>query len=128
MQRWTVCLSILGLCLSSCAAAVAGTAGAIGAIAYTNRGVKSEVRGSVAEVSNRARDVLQSKGFTLTGSSVSKSGAEQELKGRKGDMTVTVEMKRSSADVTHVEIIAQSGTLQWDKDYAKELMGALVSE
>ncbi len=112
--------------LSGCAAAAVGAGAAIGAVAYSDRGAKSDVKDSVSHVDERTAKIFREKGIHQTGSEVAKSGDERTLKGKQGDRDITVEMKRTAPDVTHVEVIAKSGTVKWDKDYAKELLQSIV--
>lgn len=108
-----------------CAAAAAG-AGA--GIYLTSQGAKSLVNGSVTDVSSRARAVLESDGITLDESKTAEAGKERELKGKKGDLDITVSMKRESATTTTTEVSARKNIVEWDKDYAKDLLGRIVKE
>jgi hypothetical protein len=111
---------------AGCAAAVGAAAGATGAVVYTNRGVKSDVAGSVTQVDARARDTFADLGISTTGTSTASSGLERKLEGRLGDTDVTVEMKSVGKGVTHVEVLAKEGTIQWDKELARRVMQEIV--
>src|SRR4051794_19995695 len=80
--------------LSGCAAAAIG-AGAAGAVAYTDRGAKSEVNGSVEDVNKKAQVAFQRLGISTTETHAKEDGKERELVGKAGDKTVTIQMSES---------------------------------
>lgn len=111
--------------LSGCFLLAAG-AGAAGAIAYTNRGASSSIAGSVDATFNRATAAFSAMGITETGRSTDDSGATRRLTGKQGDTEVNVEMKRESADVTKVEVVAARNTVDFDKDLAKRVLDRIM--
>lgn len=117
-----------GASFSGCAAAVVGAGGAVAGIAYNDRGVESDVKGSVKTVEHHTAESFKQMGIKMTENEVKDAGTQRTYEGRKGDTDVTVKMKHTTADMTHVEVYAKSGTLKWDKDYAKEVMQAIVKK
>lgn len=125
--RWAA-LGILALAGGiGCAAAAAGAAGAGAGIYLTNQGAKSIVNGSVSQVTTRARSVLESEGVTLDATKMEESGKERELKGKKGDLDITVSMKKETSTTTSTEVSARKNLVEWDKDYAKEILNRIVT-
>jgi hypothetical protein len=39
---------------------------------------------------------------------------------------VTVEMKGTGRNSTHVEVTAREGVLNWDKDHAKDILSRII--
>ena len=108
------------------AAAVAAGAGAAGAIAWTQRGASSLVPGSVGEVFERSSGVFEQMGITRTGDATRESGAERTLTGRRGDLDVTVEIRRESATSTRVEVYARSNEVQYDRELARDVLSRII--
>jgi hypothetical protein len=107
---------------------VAAGAGAGAAIAYTNRGAKSVVDGSVDQVFDRSAAAFQQVGITETGRGVEDSGAKRRLVGTKGETEVTVELTRESATTTSVEVVAKKNPVDYDKDFAKTVLTRIVQK
>lgn len=108
-----------------CVAAAAG-AGAGTGIYLTSRGAKGVVNGSVSDVTGHARTVLESNGIEVSASSTEKKGDQQELEGKKGDLDIKVTLEKESATTTRAEVSARKNLVEWDKDYAKELLNQIV--
>lgn len=117
----TTCLQ-----LSGCATIGAAGAGAVAGIAYSDRGVEANLKGDVDELSDRTRSVFESKGIALTESEMEKSGTVQKLKGRKGDLDVTVTIEDKPGELARAEVIAKEGLLDWDKEYAREVLSEIA--
>jgi hypothetical protein len=96
--------------------------------ALTHESTSSDIKGSVSEVNSRTQDVFKEMGINVTGSQIKASGKEQDLTGKAGDKTVTVQMKEFSAGETHVEVTAKEGSLQWNEDYARSVLSKLVEK
>ena len=108
-----------------CVAAAAG-AGAGSAIYLTSRGASSTVNGSVNDVAARARSVLDGEGITITETKTESEGDERSFKGTKGDLDVSVDLKRETPTTTKTEVSARKNLAEWDKDYAKVLLNKIV--
>lgn len=111
---------------SACAAAAAG-AGAAAAIAYNERGVSSKVAGSPAQVFARSQAVFREMGITETGHDMGDDGREHELKGRQGDLEITVDIERDSDTLSSVQVFAQESAIQWDREYARRVLEAIIA-
>jgi hypothetical protein len=119
-------LIALGGVAAGCAAAAAG-AGAAAAIAYNERGVSSKVGGAPAQVFQRSQAVFRELGITETGHEMGDDGVEHELKGRRGDLEITVDIKQDSENLTSVEVFAQESPVEWDREYAREVLEAIIA-
>jgi hypothetical protein len=108
-----------------CVAAAAG-AGAGSAIYLTSRGASSTVNGSVSDVAARTRSVLDGEGITITETKTESEGDERSFKGTKGDLDVSVDLKRDTPSTTKTEVSARKNLAEWDKDYAKVLLNKIV--
>jgi len=84
------------------------------------------VNGSVNDVATRARSVLHGEGITITESKTESEGDERSFKGTKGDLDVTVDLKRDTPTTTKTEVSARKNLAEWDKDYAKTLLNKIV--
>lgn len=105
---------------------VAAGAGAAGAIAYTNRGASATVAGSVNSVFDRALAAFAGQQITETGRATEDNGAKRTLKGRTGDVEVTVELHRATDQTTKVEVIAAKNVVEYDKELAKRVLDRIV--
>ncbi len=117
-----------GLALASTGCVAAAAAGAAGAVYATSRGVESVVKGSPDAIATRARTVFQEMGIAEDAASTEESGAKRELKGKKGDLDVTVQMEQQDSATTKVEVYARKNLAEWDKDYARDVLGRIVKQ
>src|SRR5712664_1976506 len=130
-SNWrALCVVLIGFAatLPGCLAATAAAAGAGTGVYLTSRGAESIVAGSIDDVEKRARAVFEAEGIPVTGSQVESSGAKRELKGRKGDLEITVSMEQQGATATKTEVSARKNVAVWDKDYAQLLLGKIVGQ
>jgi hypothetical protein len=123
--RWAL-LALLLMSAPACLAAAAA-AGAGGAIAWTQRGASSTVSGSVDQVYQRAEAVFRDMGITATGQSSGDQGEERSLKGTRDDMEITVEIERESASTSEVEVFARKNTVEFDRNYARDVLTRIVN-
>ena len=111
---------------TGCLAAAA--AGAAGGIYLTSRGAESVVEGSVADVAGRAKAVMGEMGIVQEGESTEDQGDKQVLQGKQGDLDVTIDINRESPTTAKVEVTARKNLAEWDKDYAKQVLGRIVEK
>ncbi|MBS2027351.1 MAG: hypothetical protein JST54_05545 [Deltaproteobacteria bacterium] len=114
---------------SSCAPAVvvgAGAVGAVGAIAYTDRGAKGDVQGTPDDVRRNTEAVFRRMGIATTGYEMKNGGVERNLKGQSTTAEVTVNIVATSPTTSRVEVDAKEGTLNWNKDYARQVLTRIV--
>ena len=126
--RWTalaVALALVGPVTGCVAAAAAGAAGAIYA---TTRGVESLVNGSVSDVAARAKAVMAEMNIAPEGEETHTAGDKHELKGKQGDLDVTISLERSDSATTKVEVAARKNLAEWDKDYARTVLERIVKK
>jgi uncharacterized protein DUF3568 len=124
-QAWALAALLLGSATGCVAAAAAGAAGGIYA---TTRGVESLVNGSIDQVATRSEAVMRDMGIVQDASSTENSGAKRELKGKKGDLDVTVQLEQSDTATTKVEVYARKNLAEWDKDYARSVLEQIVQK
>ena len=101
---------------------VAAGAGAGAAVAYNNRGATAQLPGGVNATFDKAVASFARNGISETGRGTENSGTLRTLTGTKGDLEVTVEMKRESDNVTAVEVVAKKNVVEYDRDFAKQVL------
>lgn len=108
-----------------CTAAVAAGAGAGAALAYDDRGVSTRMEGTVDGVFARAQAVFREMGITETAQD--NDGDERELQGRaSNDLEVTVDIERDTGSMVSVNVFAQRSTVNWDRDYARDVLQRIM--
>jgi hypothetical protein len=117
----------LVLGLTGCAAAAVG-AGAGGALYLTSRGAESIVNGSVGTVSQAVRSTFADLGIPVEETKTEEGGNEREITGKKGNLDVKVHWERETDSTTKVEVEARKNAAEWDKDYAKDVLGRIVKK
>jgi len=123
--RWLVALALV-LPMTGCLAAAAAGAGA--GIYLTSRGAESLVASQIDQVARNAQSVMSDEGIVPDASSTENSGDKRELKGKKGDLDVTISMERKEPSTTQVEVTARKNVAEWDKDYAQQLLSKIVKK
>lgn len=108
--------------------AAAAGAGAGTGIYLTSRGAKSTVKGSIDAVAAQAQAVLESEGIVIDATNTEKGGDKRAFKGKKGDLDITVELERKTAETTDAEVTARKNLVEWDKDYAQQLLNQIVAK
>ena len=91
-SMWALVFALM-LPVTGCVAAAAA-AGAGAGIYLTSRGAESLVESSVDDVAARARAVMSEEGIVPDASNSEKGGDKRELKGKKGDLDVTIQLER----------------------------------
>src|ERR687883_554510 len=90
--RWAM---VLGLVLPATGCVAAAAAAGAGAGVYLpSRGAESLVESSVDQVAARARAVMTEEAIVPDASSTEKGGDKRELKGKKDDLDVTIQIER----------------------------------
>ena len=126
-MRSHLLLPIAAALLSTgCLAAAA--AGAAGGVYLTSRGAEAVIEGSVDDVAARAESVMGEKGIVKEDESTEDQGAKHVLKGKDGDLDVTIDINRESTTTTKVEVTARKNLAEWDKDYAKQVLNRIVQK
>ena len=123
--RWALALALV-LPMTGCLAAAAAGAGA--GIYLTSRGAESLVQGQPDDIAKKAQAVMNEEGIVPDASSSESGGDKRELKGKKGDLDVTIEMERKDSKTTRVEVAARKNLAEWDKDYAQQLLSKIVEK
>ena len=120
--------AILALALATTGCVAAAAAGAAGGVYATTRGVESLVNGPIETVAARSQAVMREMGISEEGSSTEDAGAKRELKGKQGDLDVTVQLERRDSATTKVEVSARKNLAEWDKDYARQVLERIVKQ
>jgi hypothetical protein len=123
--RWALAFALV-LPMTGCLAAAAAGAGA--GIYLTSRGAESLVQGQPDDIAQKAQAVMKEEGIVPEASSSESGGDKRELKGKKGDLDVTIEMERKDPKTTRVEVAARKNLAEWDKDYAQKLLSKIVEK
>src|SRR5512133_488116 len=123
--RWALTLALV-LPMTGCLAAAAAGAGA--GIYLTSRGAESLVQGQPDDIAQKAQAVMKEEGIVPDASSTERGVDKRELKGKKGDLDVTIEMERKDPKTTRVEVAARKNLAEWDKDYAQQLLSKIVEK
>jgi hypothetical protein len=126
--RWAALAVAVALAgpVAGCVAAAA--AGAAGGVYATTRGSEALVSGSVDQVAARAQTVMRDMNIAPSGEKTETAGDKHELKGKQGDLDITIQMQRSDSATTKVEVSARKNLAEWDKGYAKEVLERIVKE
>jgi hypothetical protein len=123
---WALALTLM-LPVTGCVAAAAA-AGAGAGVYLTSRGAESLVESSVDQVATRAQAVMSAEGIVPDASSSESGGNKRELKGKKGDLDVTIQLERESESTTRVEVTARKNLAEWDKEYAQQLLTQIIEK
>ena len=126
--RWAALAVAVALSgpVAGCVAAAA--AGAAGGVYLTSRGAESLVSGSVDQVAARAQTVMKDMNIAPSAEKTETSGDKHELKGKQGDLDITIQMQRSDSATTKVEVYARKNLAEWDKDYARSVLERIVKK
>ena len=108
----------------ACVAAAA--AGAAGAVYATTRGVESRVASPIDRVVASSESVMKDMGIVQDATSSDNGGTKRELKGKHGDLDVTIQMEQQDTATTKVEVYARKNLAEWDKDYARQVLERIV--
>lgn len=112
---------------TACVAAAAG-AGAAGGVYLTSRGAESLVEAPVNEVANRAESVMGEMQIVKDAESTKQSGEQRELKGKKGNLAVTIRMQQQTSTTTKVTVFARENELKWNKNFAQDVLTKIVQK
>jgi hypothetical protein len=108
----------------ACVAAAA--AGAAGAVYATTRGVESRLAAPIDRVVSSSESVMKDMGIVQDATSSENGGAKRELKGKHGDLDVTIQMEQEDTATTKVEVYARKNLAEWDKDYARSVLDRIL--
>ncbi|HUF35885.1 MAG TPA: hypothetical protein VMN37_08045, partial [Gemmatimonadales bacterium] len=80
------------------------------------------------QVAARAEAVMAEMQIVKDAESSERGGDHRELKGKKGDLDVTIQMRRESPTTTKVEVTARENVAEWDKEYAQQVLERIVKQ
>ena len=105
----------------------AAAAGAGAAYYLTSRGAEGFAQGNMDQVAARIPGVMSAMGITPSGTENNSGGAEREFKGTVNGMDVNIELEKKTETETLVQVTANTGTLRYDKDYARQVVERIVT-
>jgi hypothetical protein len=108
------------------AAAIGITMAGCSTMGNGGTGASGEVKGNVFEINQRAHAVFNDMNIHMVSSESKNAGTEQTLGGTSGNEDVTINMTTSGPETTRVEVVAKTGTLDWDKDYANKVLSKIL--
>lgn len=127
IHRTVLALAITAATLTSSGCfLVAAGAGAGAAVAYDKRGANAQIAGTVNATFDKAVAAFGSNGVNETGRGTEKSGDVRTLSGKQGELDVTVRLERVSDSVTSVEVIAKKNVVEYDRNFAKQVLDAIA--
>jgi hypothetical protein len=101
-------------------------AGAAGAVYASRRGVESRLATPIDRVVSSSESVMKDMGIVQDATSSENGGAKRELKGKHGDLDVTIQMEQEDTATTKVEVYARKNLAEWDKDYARSVLDKIL--
>lgn len=113
------------LALSGCLLAAGGAAAGSG-IYLTTRGAEGVIHGTVEELTTASREAFDRLGVEYEGQRDQDDGG-REVYGNTDDGDVTVDLERRTDNATRVHVKVQTGTVTWDQDMAKRILGEIQS-
>jgi hypothetical protein len=126
IKNWKPSL-FTALALSSAVVITGPAHSDVSSLAQNIQGAESDVRGSINDVNARAMSVFKDQKIKQVASSLGKSGETQTLTGKKGDMTIDIQLDARGSNQTHIGIIAKQGSLKWNKDFANLILDKIVA-
>jgi hypothetical protein len=100
----------------------------VSSISQSIQGSESDVKGNINDVNARTMTVFKEEKIAQVGSSLGKSGETQTLTGKKGDMTIEVQLDARGANQTHIGIVAKQSPIKWNKDFSSLLLDKIVEK
>jgi len=119
-------MSAVTLFSTGCIAAAGAAAGAAGAVAYSDRGARSEVTASVDQLVTAVEATFSSMSIAITERSRKEDGSETHLKGKNGDMEVNVDITRDQT--TKIQVTARKNLVDYDRDYARDVLKKVLEK
>jgi hypothetical protein len=126
-SRFSQSYLVLGLIFAA-ATSACSTAGGKQSTVLGNSSTGRDLKGSVTEVTSRSQSALKELGIQITDSSSKDSGKEMDLSGKSSNHNVSVQINDLGNGMSHVEVSAKDGTLQWNKDYAKSVLEKIIEK
>ena len=117
-------LLVVTVLASGCIAAAGAAAGAAGAVAYSDRGARSEVTVPVDDLVRAVEATFSAMDIAITERSRKEDGSETHLKGKNGDMEVNVDINRDQT--TKIQVIARRNLVDYDRDYARDILKKIL--
>jgi hypothetical protein len=84
------------------------------------------VASPITRVVSSAESVMKDMGIVQDATSSDNGGAKRELKGKHGDLDVTIQMEQQDTATTKVEVYARKNLAEWDKDYARSVLDRII--
>ncbi len=119
--------AVCGLVLTSACVLAAAGAGAGAGIYYTSRGVESVAAASIETTFAAAERTFRHFEIEQTATKSEDGGAVRELEGKSAvrDLVVKVKLEQQG-DATRIEVSARESLVEWNKDFAREIVQKIV--
>ena len=117
-------LLVVTVLTSGCIAAAGAAAGAAGAVAYSDRGARSEVTVPLDDLVRAVEATFSAMDIAITERSRKEDGSETHLKGKNGNMEVNVDINRDQT--TKIQVIARRNLVDYDRDYARDVLKKIL--
>lgn len=125
--RW-IAAPVLTLGVTACLVAAAG-AGAGGGIYFTQRGVESVVPATVDRAVSATEQAFAELKIHRTKLQTEQGdkGEKREVEGSAGDREISVTLHFENTNSTRVQVVAKTGAVTWDKDFARQVLDHIVA-
>jgi hypothetical protein len=91
-------------------------------VSRTTRGVEADVPGTLDNVEQRARTVLEERGLEITRDAPTDDGTGRVVEGQRSSLRVVVEIRDGGSSAARTEVIAFRNFVEWDRTLARELL------
>jgi hypothetical protein len=108
--------------VTGCIAAAGAAAGAAGAVAYSERGARSEVAVPVDSLLHAVEATFAQMSITVTERSRKEDGTEHHLKAKNGDTEINVDIDQDQPPTTRIQITARKNLVDYDREYARDIL------
>jgi hypothetical protein len=125
--RFWIVAGLLGG-VTACLVAAAG-AGAGGGVYLTQRGVESVVPVAIDRATTAIDQAFAELKIHRTKQQTEQDekGEKREIEGAAGDREISVTLQPENAGATHVQVVAKTSAIAWDKDFARTVMDHIVA-
>jgi hypothetical protein len=89
-------------------------------------GIGATIDKPIDRVAASVQAAFSNQGVEVTETKNQTEGDKRVVKGKKGDLDVTVELSYNGANSTKAEVTARKHVVTYDKDFARQLMDDIV--
>jgi hypothetical protein len=126
-RKWTRWILLAAVTALSALGAACVTTGSTGGYSLTaSGGVGSTIDKPIDQVAASVKATFDAQGIEVTETSNKTEGDKRDIKGKKGDLDVHVELSYNGANSTKADVTVRKNVVTYDKDYAHQLMDLIV--